>query len=181
MAWRACAGQVVEVVCAAEVYGLDVVDLGGYADAAWSAYLAGPPDRKLRKRKKKSLDIAELVAIAAALEVPPIALLYPGLPDADVEVLPGQHVSSIVAVLRFSGELDRDPSTDLGRLAMLSRKRFQHQIDHQAALALLERLADEHPEEFSAGRVLSVADKLDDVKEINRQIREIPGSVVEDA
>lgn len=131
--------------------------------------------------RKKSLDIAELVAIAAALEVPPIALLYPGLPDADVEVLPGQHVSSIVAVLRFSGELDRDPSTDLGRLAMLSRKRFQHQIDHQAALALLERLADEHPEEFSAGRVLSVADKLDDVKEINRQIREIPGSVVEDA
>ncbi len=131
--------------------------------------------------RKKSLDIAELVVIAAALDVPAITLLYPDLPDADVEVLPGQHVSSIVAMLRFSGELDRTPTSDLGRLAMLSRRRFQRQIHHQAAVAFLDKLAEENPEEFTADRVLSVADELDELREVNRQIREIPGAVVDDA
>src|SRR6476469_3816739 len=36
------------------------------------------------------LSIAELLIIAAALDIPPIALLYPDMPDGVVEVIPGR-------------------------------------------------------------------------------------------
>ena len=50
------------------------------------------------------MPVTDLVAIAAALEVPPITLLYPHLPDGAVEVLPGVESSSITATQWFSGE-----------------------------------------------------------------------------
>lgn len=72
------------------------------------------------------IDVAELIVLAKALDVPPVLLLYPGFPDgydftvdekwgpgepmtvtfaADVEALPGNTMSSREAVLRFSGRL----------------------------------------------------------------------------
>src|SRR5436189_2455562 len=86
----------------------------------------------LESGRKRSLDIAELLIIAAALEVPPVTLLYPDLPNGEVEVLPGQFVSSTVALLRFTGERDSKPTSDLGRLAKLSREHFDKKIRHAA-------------------------------------------------
>lgn len=43
---------------------------------------------ELEVGRRKSISVAELFVLAAALEVSPIVLLFPGLPDADVEVLP---------------------------------------------------------------------------------------------
>jgi transcriptional regulator with XRE-family HTH domain len=56
--------------------------------------------------RKKGLDVAELVVLAAALDVPPIALLYPALPDGPVEWLPGVYFPSHVVAEWFSGETE---------------------------------------------------------------------------
>ncbi|GAF79143.1 unnamed protein product, partial [marine sediment metagenome] len=44
----------------------------------------------VRYRRMMGLTMAERqFVIAAALDVPPLAVLFPGLPDADTEKLPG--------------------------------------------------------------------------------------------
>ncbi len=53
--------------------------------------------------RKKSLDVAELLVLAQALQVAPVQLVYPDLPKGDVEVLPGRYVESHEALQWFSG------------------------------------------------------------------------------
>jgi transcriptional regulator with XRE-family HTH domain len=53
--------------------------------------------------RKKSLDVAELLVIAAALQVPPLQLLFPDEPDDDIEMLPGQRTSTFHATAWFTG------------------------------------------------------------------------------
>jgi transcriptional regulator with XRE-family HTH domain len=54
--------------------------------------------------RKQNLDICELVVTAAALSVPPLALLFPGLPDAAVNILPGHQITTAQAKSEFVGE-----------------------------------------------------------------------------
>jgi len=54
--------------------------------------------------RSAKLDVAELIALAAALEVAPLELLYPGLISKPVEIWPGRHGDSLEAALQFSGE-----------------------------------------------------------------------------
>jgi transcriptional regulator with XRE-family HTH domain len=133
----------------------------------------------LESGRKRGLDIAELLILAAALDVPPVALLFPDLPDGEVEVLPGQFVSSAVALLRFTGERDSEPKSDLGRLAKLSRQRFDKQRSHAVALKVLdERAAANDAEFFTADRIIAVADIAGEIKELESRIAAIPGAVV---
>lgn len=53
--------------------------------------------------RKKNLDIAELLVIAAALDTSPVNLVFPGPYDAQVEFLPGRHESELDAAEWFSG------------------------------------------------------------------------------
>jgi transcriptional regulator with XRE-family HTH domain len=53
--------------------------------------------------RKKSLDVAELIVLAAALRVPPLQLLFPDEPDDDIEMLPGQRTSRLQAIVSFTG------------------------------------------------------------------------------
>lgn len=53
--------------------------------------------------RKKSLDVAELLVLAYALEVSPAQLVYPDLPKGEVEVLPQRSVESHEALQWFSG------------------------------------------------------------------------------
>jgi transcriptional regulator with XRE-family HTH domain len=63
--------------------------------------------------RKKGLDVAELLVLAAALRIPPLTILYPKLPDGPVEVLPTVQVTSWDAAAWFSGEASSpDPSHD---------------------------------------------------------------------
>jgi hypothetical protein len=59
------------------------------------------------------LSVTELMVLAAALDIPPGVLLYPGYPTAHVELLPGLTTATYVALLWFSGEMplpdQRDP------------------------------------------------------------------------
>lgn len=66
-------------------------------------------------RRAGHLEVAELMVLAAALEVPPVLLLYPELVDGMVEVLPGNTVKSHRALSWFTGE-DEEPMTSTGRL-----------------------------------------------------------------
>src|ERR1700757_3524960 len=63
--------------------------------------------------RKKGLDVAELLVLAAALRIPPLTLLFPQLPDGPVEVLPGVQTTSWDAAAWFSGEASSpDPNHD---------------------------------------------------------------------
>jgi hypothetical protein len=58
----------------------------------------------LENGRRRYVTTAELCALSWALKVPPIRLLYPDLPDGQVEVIPGKQVPSIEAAMWFSGE-----------------------------------------------------------------------------
>lgn len=62
--------------------------------------------------RKKGLDVAELLVLAAALRIPPLALLFPQLPDGAVELLPGIETTSWDAAAWFSGEASSPDSDD---------------------------------------------------------------------
>lgn len=54
--------------------------------------------------RKLSLDVAELMVLAAALRVPPVSLLFGGPPDEHWEVLPGQKDATVAALAWFTGD-----------------------------------------------------------------------------
>lgn len=59
---------------------------------------------ELENGRKRSLDVAELLVLAAALGVSPAQLMFPELPKGQVEVLPGVPQESHDALRWFSGE-----------------------------------------------------------------------------
>ncbi|RVW00872.1 hypothetical protein [Rhodococcus spongiicola] len=62
--------------------------------------------------KRKTMPVTDLVVIARALNVPPIQLLYPALPDGQVEAWPGHETRSILAARWFSGEIRANETSD---------------------------------------------------------------------
>lgn len=60
-------------------------------------------------RRKGPIPLQEILVIAAALHVPPVQLLFPGLPHGDIEVLPGRHVFAEDALSWFVGATYRQP------------------------------------------------------------------------
>ena len=68
--------------------------------------------------RKKGLDVAELLVLAAALRIPPLTLLFPQLPDGPVELLPGVETTSWDAAAWFSGEAS-SPDPDRRPLAYI--------------------------------------------------------------
>ena len=76
--------------------------------------------------RKRGLDVAEFLILAAALDIPPSLLLFPTFPDDTVEVLPGRVIDTSRAVDWLSGHATlaigpSTPGTELieaaGRLA----------------------------------------------------------------
>ncbi len=81
--------------------------------------------------RKKGLDVAELLVLAAALRIPPLTLLFPQLPDGPVEVLPGYETTSWDAATWFSGEAsspnpDHDPWPTSKEFELLRAVRNRH-------------------------------------------------------
>jgi len=129
--------------------------------------------------RKQSLDVAELLVLAAALGVPPVALLFPNLPDGDVEVLPGQVMSSADAMRWFAGENDSsEPQSDLGRLITLTRKRFDMERKRDRYRAGVDMLLAMDEEQRATNAILDLADAAEEIEELNRQIATVPGAVI---
>lgn len=66
----------------------------------------------LETGRRKSISVAELAVIAAALGVPPVLLLFGVGTEETAEVLPGRHVPAFRAAQWFSGE---GPLPETGR------------------------------------------------------------------
>jgi transcriptional regulator with XRE-family HTH domain len=129
--------------------------------------------------RKQSLDVAELLVLAAALGVPPVALLFPNLPDGDVEVLPGQVMASADAMRWFTGENDSgEPQSELGRLITLTRKRFDIERKRDRYRAGVDMLLATDEEQRATNAILDLADVAEEIKELNRQIATVPGAVI---
>lgn len=127
--------------------------------------------------RKQSLDVAELLVIAEALKVPPVALIYPDLPDGQVELLPRNFGPSAGAVWWFTGERDDPAGGDLGRLLWLTRLRYAKHEQVINSEKMLERI---HDGQVPANAQKLIADLLGEIRAIDQLIREIPGSVVKD-
>ncbi|MEW2066613.1 helix-turn-helix transcriptional regulator [Streptomyces sp. NPDC007346] len=70
--------------------------------------------------RRSNLSVADTTLLAAALGVPPVALVYPVGYEDEVEHLPGQTVSPLQAADWWNGE----PAPDDGALALLRRHRL---------------------------------------------------------
>ncbi|CAM60322.1 MULTISPECIES: DNA-binding protein [Mycobacteroides] len=79
------------------------------------------------------LGVAELVVLAAALDMPPVALLYPALPDGEVDLLPGEPVRSLNAVEWFSGHT---PRSGIGSAGAIDPSRMDAELSNLRRLQL---------------------------------------------
>ena len=131
--------------------------------------------------RKKGLDIAELMVIAAACDVPPVSLLFPDQPDGPVEVLPGQTVTCFTAAEWFSGSGDlpareESPASDEATILRLSRARQERRASLPQLFTLHKRLVGEAGEGLDEWYVKQVAAD----RQMDAEIR-AAGGVVEDA
>lgn len=98
---------------------------------------------EIESGRRKSITIADLVILAAALDTVPIALIYPGPYSQDVRALPKLQVPQIWAVRWFSGDLksrsevpfdDKGHSVQIPRPAEYSENLRRLQCAREAAL-----------------------------------------------
>ncbi|MET4166103.1 MULTISPECIES: hypothetical protein [Gordonia] len=129
--------------------GVEIKRLRGKRSAQWlsdrTAELGYPVPRTTISetetgRRRGTLPVQELVVLAAALQVPPLQLLYPGLPSAPVEYLPGGSVRAIDAAQMFAGELPQPGSGDESIDVMAMARRWAEATADrgQAARKLLD-------------------------------------------
>lgn len=104
----------------------------------------------LERGRRPSLPVHELAVIAAALDVPPVLLLFP-LHDTSTEVLPGVRAEPAVALRWFAGEGTRpgaEPAVGSDAVATLELLRRLRALEEASAAgrpnvpALLEVRAD---------------------------------------
>lgn len=92
---------------------------------------------EIETKRRKSITLADLIILAAALDTVPVALVFPGPYNEDVRALPKLQVPQIWAAQWFSGELQTKsevPFDDKGHYV---------QIPHPEAYdANVERLQD---------------------------------------
>jgi hypothetical protein len=135
--------------------------------------------------RKKGLDIAELLVLAAALRIPPLALLFPQLPDGAVELLPCIETTSWNAASWFSGEAsspnpDHDPwprSKEFELLDAIRRRRtlILAKADFVEHPDWLARPGIDDRQAFAAGMVML----SQDITKYEQLIRE-NGGVIND-
>ena len=138
-------------------------------------------------RRKATVDICELLIIAAALDVPAVGLLFPTLPDGEVELWPDKWMPADDALFRFTGEHGRHgvlPRTDLGRLLRLTRERFAKKLELATMNTGIDRMiaaakrTRSEKRIFAAEQITAAAEIAEQIDELNGQMADIPGAVV---
>jgi transcriptional regulator with XRE-family HTH domain len=125
-------------------------------------------------------DVGELLILAAALDVPPLVLLYPDLPAGDVEILPGEPGNNWDAYLWATGigmsSAEPSPGARLVE-ASLERHRLTRELARltvNAALYAHDDASLRESRELEIDRVRAELDRA------NAVIRE-SGGVLKDA
>lgn len=158
--------------------------------------------------RRKYVSTAELSVLAWVLGVPPSNLLYPDLPDGPVEAVPAESMSSIEAVMWFSGEMPRVPDVESptfklfgglkgeaefyrdsarvmevfegSRLVALSRERVEVEGRIQTLTGLVADMREAGDEETAAHFAKEVVTLMKQKDAINRDLRGRGGAVVGD-
>ncbi|MGW5376234.1 hypothetical protein ACWESM_12380 [Nocardia sp. NPDC003999] len=119
--------------------------------------------------RKKTVTLAELIVLAATLGVPPVQLIYPELPDGEVEVWPGFGTTSVTAAQWFSGEITaRDiadvPLTEKSTNSRISAAREYERLK-EAVTSTARQAVDAQfaPEALEAMR--AAKNRLDEMRE----------------
>jgi transcriptional regulator with XRE-family HTH domain len=134
--------------------------------------------------RKKTLDIAELLVVAEALDVPPVMLLFPAQPDALVEALPEQCVPSIIAAEWFSGGAalpsgQDKPESKSATLLRLARRRYEYFRNLPSLTSLREKLAGtDH--DIAKQRAKWELQVLNETRQMNAEIRSAGGYIADD-
>jgi transcriptional regulator with XRE-family HTH domain len=88
---------------------------------------------KLERGMRQAVTPAEVMVLAAALDVAPVELLFPVGVDERIEILPGQLVDSLAAVRWFCGDLKLEVSG--GVVKALRRP----ETEEESGVVLLEK------------------------------------------
>jgi len=135
----------------------------------------------LEVKRKRSVDVPELVVLARALGVTPLQLLYPDLPSGEVEVLPGHRTSSWSAAQWFAGRGPYEATDKKGKVFLDYADRdnggrlLQLSLRHDELLKILYRMPTSltGPNGMVYNQALdTVADQIHDIR---REIRDLGG------
>lgn len=142
--------------------------------------------------RRKHVLLPELLTLAAALDTPPIRLLYYGLPDEQVEALPGAFCSAEDAMQWVTGDGLRpatekpdgtitihagDPESIRLIAAIRARQKYMHDVGGK--YKILETLARAHPDELDDGDRELLQAHRDQLDELNDEIRRHGGHINE--
>lgn len=105
-----------------QALGLTAVELSGRCDQLGMA-IHRTKISKMETGERTRFDLGELLILAAALRVSPSDLLFPALPDGEVEILPGVMAASWDACQWVTGEGDKVAEAAGERLVGLCRAR----------------------------------------------------------
>lgn len=99
----------------------------------------------IENRRRQSLSVAELLILAAALDISPVALLYGDqFADGQVEMLPGVQRTAAHAALWCTGEVQRSDDVGTAQEALtLIRLRNAHAATSPILLDMAAQLAPE--------------------------------------
>jgi len=112
----------------------------------------------LETGRKKSLEIVELLTLAAALDIPPVLLLFPGYPDGEIEVLPGRMLDSEDAALWMAGEIGL-PEEDDGGSRGVELVRAVGELRHRRLEERLEVLRQAEAGDAETAKVLKLHER----------------------
>jgi transcriptional regulator with XRE-family HTH domain len=119
--------------------------------------------------RKQSLDIAELMTIAAALKVPPLSLILGGHPDHEIEFLPGQTATTAAALAWFTGDdayapntvpAQPDSASPLALLLDLTRERAATHRELEQAKATFELLGKPADDSRQIKHIADLTDRI---------------------
>ncbi|MDO2377450.1 helix-turn-helix transcriptional regulator [Rhodococcus electrodiphilus] len=142
--------------------------------------------------RRSRLELVEFIALARALGVPPVTLLYPGIPDEPVEYVPGITVDSWTAIKWFAGQ-EADPDVDNSAVDLMRRhdttlRRLLRAYDEQRATIerrpdaytqgeqTREKIGQQHMETMAELQVRSAIDRLKIIRDEMRKIGLTPPS-----
>lgn len=175
-------------------------------DRGWLAKLESEDARPAELPK-----LGMILKLAVALDIPPISLLYPGLPDGLVEAIPGEETSALEAVQWFGGEKPlpsrRHPSIPRSKALLigeLSRelpevrynsRLLRARIDHERLKpyppgatfgeirsgAVQPMIPDPKTEKLIHGLEQTLQFYIEQSDELTARIRELGGVIDEDA
>lgn len=129
--------------------GLSAVELSSRTSELGYPITRGSIARIEGNHRAGKVDVAEVVVLAAALNLPPLQLLYPEQAGSPVEYLPGVEVASIDAAEHFAGEMSLPGELSANLVVMQNARRYRHLRDTVDGLNRINLIDPLTPEDLA--------------------------------